>query len=444
MFLISEITLPFSYNYSNVLQLVSILAHSMLYFYIFWLTGTALLSYYFEFIKRDDVSTYMARVLINFPLKKISLPVVLGLIPFFVIYSIDLIWLTGSEFASLHNWTLVNILLFTLSFLFLYSYKSTFELVNLLSKTVTDKESREYLDFMENNLIKHRRNAVIGLIGIILSLFLFSILSIAKLDYTRDAFRFDIFGYLLNGQVYIRFLYHLTISLSIVFIGNLFFNFAWFETKLDVSEGLSDFIKAKSLKGAVVTILLQPAFILIELLMFPSNSLSYLIFLSSGFAVVLIFIVLNQLNAYGKENLEVYLKYSFFLFVVILISVSTRDVVSIANVLKPKTVEIDQKFLAYEENLKGKLNIQTIEINGEDIFSAKCAACHKFDTKLVGPPYNLVLKKYENNREQLVKFILNPVKVDPAYPPMPAQGLIPPEAEAVADYILKVYKENLK
>ncbi|MFN4111208.1 MAG: c-type cytochrome [Ignavibacteria bacterium] len=444
MFFINEITLPFSYNYSIVLQLVSILAHSMLYFYIFWLTGTALLSYYFEFFKRDDASTYMARVLINFPLKRISIPVVLGLIPFFVVYSIDLIWLTGEEFASLHYWSLVNFFLFTISFLFLYSYKSTFELVNLLSRTVTDKESVEYLVFIENNLIKHRRSAVIGVIGIILSLFLFSILSIAKLDYTRDAFRFDIFSYLINGKVYIRFLYHLTISLSLVFLGNLFFNFGWAETKLNVSEGLSDFIKTKSLKGAVVTILLQPAFILIELLMFPSSSLSYLIFLSSGFAVVLIFIVLNQLNAYGKENLEVYLRFSFFLFVVILISVSTRDVVSIANVLKPKIVEIDQKFLAYEENLKSKLNIQTIAINGEDIFSAKCSACHKFDAKLVGPPYNVVLKKYENNRDQLVKFILNPVKVDPAYPPMPAQGLIPTEAEAVADYILKVYKENLK
>ncbi len=167
-------------------------------------------------------------------------------------------------------------------------------------------------------------------------------------------------------------------------------------------------------------------------------------FLSSGLAVIFIFIILNQLNAYGKENLNSYLKFSFYLFVLVLIAVSTKDVVSISNVLKPKTVEISQKFTTYDENLKSKLNIQTVSISGEEIFLAKCSACHKFDNKLVGPPYNIVLKKYENNRGQLVKFILNPVKVDPAYPPMPAQGLIPPEAEAVADYILKVYKENIK
>lgn len=444
MFLLNEITLPFNYNYSNVLQLVSILANSVLYFYIFWLTGSALMSYYYEFIKRDDASTHFASIIINLPLKKFSLFIVSGLIPFIITYSIDLIWLTGQEFTSLHNLSLINIILFTLSFLFLYSYKSTFELINILSRTVTDKGTREYIDLMQNNLSKHKRNALIGLIGILLSLFIFTILSIAKLNYIRNSFRFDFFEYLLNGHVYIRFLFYLNISLSVVYLAILFFNFAWSETKFNVSEGLSNFIKTKSLRGALITVLLQPAFILIELLIFPVNSLSYLIFLSSGFAVILIFVVLNQLNAFSKENLIVYPKFSFFLFIAILISISTRDVVSVGNVLKPKTVEIAQQFVTYEENLKGELNIQTVSISGEDIFSTKCSACHRFDSKLVGPPYNVVLKKYESNRDQLVKFILNPVKVDPAYPPMPAQGLIPTEAEAVADYILKVYKEKLK
>jgi cytochrome c len=119
-----------------------------------------------------------------------------------------------------------------------------------------------------------------------------------------------------------------------------------------------------------------------------------------------------------------------------------KDVIAFGNVLKPKSVEISKNFLTYEENLKSKLNIKTVTISGEEIFTAKCSACHRFDSKLVGPPYNVVLKKYENNRDKLVKFILNPVKVDPAYPSMPSQGLIPPEAEAVADYIMKVYKEG--
>jgi cytochrome c len=39
----------------------------------------------------------------------------------------------------------------------------------------------------------------------------------------------------------------------------------------------------------------------------------------------------------------------------------------------------------------------------------------------------------------LVKFILNPVKMNPAFPAMPNQGLNPKEAQAVADYLLEKY-----
>jgi cytochrome c len=52
-----------------------------------------------------------------------------------------------------------------------------------------------------------------------------------------------------------------------------------------------------------------------------------------------------------------------------------------------------------------------------------------------------VLPKYAGNKEQLVAFIRNPVKVDPAYPPMPNPGLKPNEADAVAAYLLERFEE---
>lgn len=440
--ILSELILPFDYKYSSVLQLVSIVAHTMFYFYLLWVAGTIILSYYFEFVKRDDASNYFAKLILNLPLKNLYFPLVLGVIPFVVIISIDFIWLTGSEFSSVHAWTLINFLLFLISLYSLNVYKNTFDLIYVLSKSITDKESKEYLSLMETNLRKHKTSAKIGLVGIIFTIYLLSILIIAKLDYSQNDFRFDFFVYLFNLDVFVRFMYLIVVSFSITFLAILFFNFGWEETTTNLSEGLSDFIKTYSLKGAIATIIVQPIFLLLELLLFPRVGLSYIVFLSSGLAVILIFLISNQLNAYTKEINLFYLKYSFFLFIVVLFAVSTRDVVALGNVLKPKTVEISQKFVAYEENMRSKLNIKTVSINAEEIYTAKCSACHKFDEKLVGPPYNIVLKKYENNRDQLVKFILNPVKVDPAYPPMPAQGLIPPEAEAVADYILKIYRES--
>ena len=442
MILLMETTLPFSYEYTKVLQSVSVIAHSMFYFYMFWLAGTALYSFYLEFIKRNDSSTYFAKRLIELPLKKFSFPLVLGLIPFLVIYSLDLIWLKGEEFNPVHNWTLITFIIFCISILALYYYKFSFGLITLLHKSVIEKESPDYLGLMESNLKNHKRSALVGVIGVLITLLLVSILNVGKLEYNQSDYRFDFFGYLFQFDVYFRFVFYLVLSFSVTFFISLFLNLVWEGLRFDDSEGMSKFIEEKSLSGAFITVLIQPVLILIDVFILPKNSLSYWVFITSGISVILLFLIANQLNAYRKESLKLYLNYSFYLVVFVVIFISMKDVIAFANVLKPKSVEISQRFVAYEENLKTKLNIQTVTINGEEIFIAKCSACHTFDQKLVGPPYNLVLGKYEDKKDQLVRFILNPVKVDPAYPPMPSQGLIPPEAEAVADYIMKVYKEG--
>jgi cytochrome c len=62
-------------------------------------------------------------------------------------------------------------------------------------------------------------------------------------------------------------------------------------------------------------------------------------------------------------------------------------------------------------------------------------ACHRFDSRLVGPALYEVLPKYAGNFEGLKAFIKNPVKVDPEYPPMPALGLSDRDVEAVAGYV---------
>lgn len=80
------------------------------------------------------------------------------------------------------------------------------------------------------------------------------------------------------------------------------------------------------------------------------------------------------------------------------------------------------------------------EISGENIFNTKCSACHKWDVKLVGPPYKETLPKYEGKMDELISFITHPTKKNPDYPAMPEQGLKPKEVEAIAKYIMATYK----
>jgi len=87
---------------------------------------------------------------------------------------------------------------------------------------------------------------------------------------------------------------------------------------------------------------------------------------------------------------------------------------------------------------KEKEEEDVTELNGKELLQSNCKACHKFNGKLVGPPYNEVIPKYNGNVKKLAKFILNPAKVDPEYTAeMPDLGLTKKQAEAIAKYLFK-------
>ena len=107
----------------------------------------------------------------------------------------------------------------------------------------------------------------------------------------------------------------------------------------------------------------------------------------------------------------------------------------------PLAGQLADKYEKMLAELKGENG--PAELNGEEIYKIHCTACHRLDSKLVGPPHDEVVPKYFGKENQLIAFIRNPVKVNPDYPPMPNPGLKPREAKAVAEYILKRVKEDL-
>ncbi len=159
--------------------------------------------------------------------------------------------------------------------------------------------------------------------------------------------------------------------------------------------------------------------------------------------LVLLLALIFAYFAFKEFNIR-FARIAFYISVVsyILFFGSETTLFAVSN--KVQEFQIVKAYQIYEENLLASAGRVVREINGEEIYKAKCVACHQFDTKLVGPPHKEVLKKYENRKEDMVKFILNPVKVDPNYPPMPNQGLKPNEAEAVVKYMYEHYGPMLK
>ena len=131
---------------------------------------------------------------------------------------------------------------------------------------------------------------------------------------------------------------------------------------------------------------------------------------------------------------------TFSLFILVFVLSSTFDVRSMANANREHARLIETR--AERERLEREAAIEaTMAANagrnlGEETFNAVCTQCHRMNEKLVGPPLATVLPKYAGNLDGLQNFVLNPVKMNAEYPPMPNPGLSSAKARAVAEYLL--------
>ena len=99
--------------------------------------------------------------------------------------------------------------------------------------------------------------------------------------------------------------------------------------------------------------------------------------------------------------------------------------------------------LAAAVRIEPGVNKQLAE-KGEELFEQKCAACHKFSERYVGPPLADVMKR--RTPTFMMNMMLNPGGMVERHPetkklladflvPMPNQGLTPEQARQVFEYL---------
>ncbi len=74
---------------------------------------------------------------------------------------------------------------------------------------------------------------------------------------------------------------------------------------------------------------------------------------------------------------------------------------------------------------------------GSQVFTRRCASCHSFERRLVGPALNQALAVYRGNPQALKGWILKPGRKRPDYPAMPAQEMPTDELQQLVDYVLQ-------
>lgn len=250
-------------------------------------------------------------------------------------------------------------------------------------------------------------------------------------------------------SMFARFAHFMTLSLAITGGAILFFFFNWDGGKANVDGAYGDYVRKFSGGLTLGMTVLQTLFMVWFLATLPQPAKSYDVYITGILAMGVLWLICYFAFSLLHDSKVSLGKIIFPLLMVFLLFVLVDEHFARENSLayqNYKLTKMSEKFLSEVEQLRAERSgsaTPSLAV-GEEIFTSKCSICHQFDIRVVGPAYNDVMAKYENDLEALKTFILNPQPVNPNdYPGgMPNQGLKPHEAESAAMYLMEEFQKQ--
>ncbi len=369
----------------------------------------------------------------------------LGVIPLLSITFCYAQLLYGQSVISI-SLLFVATLLLAIAVNFVYSYQSTFQIESLietfkdisgLDKHELETKVPEEVSDYEFDLLNTNSNA--GLWGLVLliitALFFAGGTSIALNSDRYQDFQ-NIAQMFLSGSTFINFLLLIVFSITASGVAILFFFFGWQGGMHDMEEEYAEFARNIGGKIAFTGAALLPIFLFMSFFFIPNVALSGSVFVFTGLAFIALLMLCNFIYAVIKNSDTKYIAAAFYVFMLSAVFLVMKNDSAFGVAVQKNLIVTNEKALELEAQKKSK-TVNTAGVNGEEIYNRLCAACHKFDVKLVGPPYQQTVPTYNGDVKKLSSYILKPVKKNPEYPPMPAQPLKPKEADAVAQYLIE-------
>ncbi|KUO62476.1 hypothetical protein APF79_08220 [bacterium BRH_c32] len=438
---LDNLVLPQSAHHMVLLKYLLVLTYIIFIPYVSILTGSLLYSIYFNRESRKHnnpaCSSISKKIIDQITFNK-SIALGLGVLPLLSVafcYA-QLLHLTG---VNVPEYVLFSAFLMFASILFIYTYKYSFSLNRLFEKikTVDNEETENELKgYTSSTRNLSSKSGIYGLILLLITIYIFSGAVSLAVDSTNWSTNNSFIGILLSFKTLVTFLQFLLFSFLATSIYLLYVYFRPSSEEIlttEEREGLRNFV----LRTGLIFSIILPLFIVITLFIKPIASLSGNVFVLVTFSILLSLFISNLIYFMIKESHEKYSSSIFFVLIILFALMVVKDQFAFDTSTKKQFVILASNYEDYQTKLKESMGVAAAPISGADIYNGKCIACHKFDTRLVGPAYNDVLPKYEGKKEALVKFVLNPVKVNPEFPSMPNQGLKPNEAEAIATYLLE-------
>ncbi|MFC2133740.1 c-type cytochrome [Bacteroidota bacterium] len=443
--------LPQSAHHVVLLKYLLVLAYLLFIPYMSVLLGSFFFSvFYNRKGNKTDEKKYLkySKALIDLLTFNKAISLILGIVPFLsIIFSYaQLLHLSGAVVVTGFTFSFI---LFAASLILIYAYKYAFHLSDMLGAITVDTDNLSKSDpdlVVEARSYKNVARQVYyksGLWGVVL-LLISSYIFVGAFQLTLnpgDWSSSNFVNLLFSFNTVLYFLYFLSASFGLTFSAFLFYYIKLNNSK-DSNADYIEFARKRSITMGLIFSIAISAFIVLLVIITPQVALSGKAIIAAIGILLLLTAISSLFYVMLKESHAKYAHLTLYLFLAVFALSIFKEHFNFSTASQRQIKVLAAEFVDYQNKLKEEMGIELIAISGSDIFNGRCSACHQFDQQLVGPSYNSVLPKYEGKKEDLVQFILNPVKVDANFPPMPNQGLKPKEAEAIADYIIQIYKEQ--
>jgi len=448
---LENIALPQSLEHIELLSYLILLTLVILLPYLGILFGSTLLSVMFNSkgrVYKNNIYIKFSKDLIDLITLNRSSAVALGLLPILSMAFIMAQLMQGSG-SDITGDMIFSLFLLLAAIISIFTFKDSFRLSPIVKLCSSDRWNDESLkdnfDFYKKTDTKFiLQSGLYGFILLSFSIYVF----IAAFNFASNSARWgsevSIFELLFSPESIIAFISFTSLSLAVTAVLVLYKLFKPGSQNSELNTNYSKYVKKFSLNTAIIFTIAQPILYAVSLMSTPKVALNNSIFLISMVIISLLFVLTVMFYYMIKESHLKYRGNALFIMFILFLLVSMKEQVAFDTSSQLQNEKIVANYLVHKNALLEKMGVSVETISGEEIFKERCAACHSFEMKVVGPPYKETLVKYEGNIEVLAKYIHNPQKMNPEYPPMPNQGLKLSEAKVVAEYILNTYNEKYK
>ena len=369
--------------------------------------------------------------------------VILGIVPLIAAMLIFAQLLHTAEIQTV-SFIALSLVLIIVALFMIYTYRYSMVLSNVFesvnSDAITDRDTEEdYKKIKEKSSYLSLKYGKSGLVFLFIGIWFYVAAITSATTFTSWNFT-GLITSLAAPKVLLNLLIFVAFAFTLTNAAILFIHLYWKDSKKDEDVSYTKFVKDTASKAGLKSSIILPVLIAINLFSFSETNLSGSIFVYAVVSILLIFLAYHFFYMIQIKNDYRFGSLIFFVLILAMVSFLIKDQKAMTSATEKHSLVLSTEYDRILAELKGEGTVAVL--SGKEIYDVRCASCHKFDQKLVGPAHNDVLPKYVGKDAQLVAFIRNPIKVDPAYPPMPNPGLKPQEADAVAKYLLEEFAKK--